>query len=116
MLEELLDVNKGLSAYQAEYNAASSAYDSLPGFASGGIASGPESGYPVMLHGTEMITPVNDFQSMASEIRDLKREIVKLRTENSAQNISLIKSSQKVEGNTERLEEWNIIGMPVEQS
>ena len=30
----------------------------LPGFASGGIASGPASGYPVMLHGTERITPL----------------------------------------------------------
>ena len=30
----------------------------IPGFQHGGIASGPMSGYPVMLHGTEKITPL----------------------------------------------------------
>lgn len=32
----------------------------LPSFAGGGIASGPRSGYPVMLHGTEVVTPVEN--------------------------------------------------------
>lgn len=32
---------------------------SLPGFASGGIASGPSSGYLAFLHGTEKVTPMN---------------------------------------------------------
>lgn len=31
----------------------------LPGFAEGGIAKGPKSGYPVILHGEEMIIPMN---------------------------------------------------------
>lgn len=32
----------------------------LPKFATGGIASGPTSGYPVMLHGREMVIPMPD--------------------------------------------------------
>jgi hypothetical protein len=32
----------------------------LLGFESGGIVSGPDSGYPVILHGTEKITPINN--------------------------------------------------------
>jgi hypothetical protein len=35
----------------------------LPGFASGGIASGPSSGYLAMLHGTEIVTPVRGASS-----------------------------------------------------
>jgi len=31
----------------------------IPGFQHGGVASGPMSGYPVILHGTERITPVS---------------------------------------------------------
>lgn len=34
----------------------------LPGFADGGIAKGPKSGYPVILHGEEMIIPMNKVQ------------------------------------------------------
>ena len=30
------------------------------GFASGGISSGPKSGYPVQLHGTEAVVPLPD--------------------------------------------------------
>ena len=33
---------------------------SLNPFASGGIASGPQSGYPVALHGTEAVVPLPD--------------------------------------------------------
>jgi len=50
-------------------DAASSGYTGtmdLPEYASGGIASGPLSGYPVMLHGTEAIIPLNGHQSVAS--------------------------------------------------
>jgi len=32
----------------------------MPKFASGGISSGPYSGYPVMLHGTEAVVPLNN--------------------------------------------------------
>ena len=31
----------------------------LPSFAGGGLATGPKSGYPVMLHGDEIVTPVD---------------------------------------------------------
>jgi len=32
----------------------------LLGFESGGIVSGPDSGYPVILHGTERVTPIDN--------------------------------------------------------
>ena len=33
--------------------------NALPSFAGGGLATGPKSGYPVMLHGDEIVTPVD---------------------------------------------------------
>lgn len=35
----------------------------LEGAASGGVFSGPSGGYPVMLHGNEIVIPMKDFQS-----------------------------------------------------
>lgn len=54
-------------AYDTSVNAYHTAYGvaalnsslQVPGYSEGGIASGPESGYPVILHGTEAITPIN---------------------------------------------------------
>ena len=40
--------------------------DALPKFASGGVASGPAAGYPVMLHGTEAVVPLNMIQQEVS--------------------------------------------------
>lgn len=37
----------------------------LPGFAEGGIAKGPKSGFPVMLHGEELIVPMNQVRKGA---------------------------------------------------
>lgn len=53
------------------------------GFADGGISSGPLSGYPAMLHGTELIVPLNDPKSARPsssesdpEVKALLRELV----------------------------------------
>jgi hypothetical protein len=51
-------------------------------FADGGISSGPLSGYPAMLHGTELIVPLNDPKSARPagesdpEVKSLLRELV----------------------------------------
>ena len=39
------------------------------GYADGGIATGPESGYPVMLHGTEAVVPLPDGRSIPVEMK-----------------------------------------------
>ena len=89
------------------------------GFADGGILTGPASGYDVSatFHGPEAIIPLDrlDNSSLISAVKSLRQEISQLREESKAHAISLIKSSQKVERNTENLDEWNQIGMPVEQ-
>jgi hypothetical protein len=38
-----------------------------PGFATGGMVSGPRSGYPVMLHGTELIVPLSEVGNMMGD-------------------------------------------------
>ena len=41
----------------------------MMGYADGGIATGPESGYPVMLHGTEAVVPLPDGRSIPVEMK-----------------------------------------------
>jgi hypothetical protein len=41
------------------------------GFSQGGVARGPESGYPVTLHGTEAIVPLPDGQSIPVTIKGM---------------------------------------------
>jgi hypothetical protein len=38
------------------------------GFAEGGVVTGPESGYPVMLHGTEAVVPLSGGRSIPVEL------------------------------------------------
>lgn len=41
----------------------------LLGFSEGGVASGPSSGYPVMLHGTEAVVPLSGGRSIPVEMK-----------------------------------------------
>lgn len=43
----------------------------LMGFSDGGIATGPKSGYPVMLHGTEAVLNPRQFQNLTSNMMNL---------------------------------------------
>lgn len=43
----------------------------LLGFADGGIASGPKSGYPVMLHGTEAVLNPKQFKNLTSNMMNM---------------------------------------------
>jgi hypothetical protein len=54
----------GLGMFDSFLRGISGGMIHLAGFASGGIASGPMSGYPVMLHGRERITPLNGRSSV----------------------------------------------------
>ena len=40
-----------------------------PGYATGGIAKGPQSGYPVMMHGTEAIVPLPNGKSIPVDMK-----------------------------------------------
>ena len=40
----------------------------LPGYKMGGIASGPQGGYPVMMHGTEAVVPLGNNRSIPVEL------------------------------------------------
>jgi len=44
---------------------------SLMGFSDGGIASGPKSGYPVMLHGTEAVLNPKQFKNLTSNMMNM---------------------------------------------
>jgi hypothetical protein len=46
-------------------------FKGLMGFADGGIASGPKSGYPVMLHGTEAVLNPKQFKNLTSNMMNL---------------------------------------------
>ena len=41
----------------------------MAGYATGGIAKGPNSGYPVMMHGTEAIVPLPNGKSIPVEMK-----------------------------------------------
>jgi hypothetical protein len=64
---------------------------SIPGFSDGGVASGPASGYPVILHGTEVITPIAKAGSLSGyndlEIKNLLTALVA--QGNKRQNVTL---------------------------
>ena len=46
-------------------------FKGLMGFSDGGIATGPKSGYPVMLHGTEAVLNPRQFQNLTSNMMNL---------------------------------------------
>ncbi len=46
-------------------------FKGLMGFADGGIASGPKSGYPVMLHGTEAVLNPKQFKNLTSNMMNM---------------------------------------------
>jgi hypothetical protein len=46
-------------------------FKGLLGFADGGIASGPKSGYPVMLHGTEAVLNPKQFKNLTSNMMNM---------------------------------------------
>lgn len=46
-------------------------FKGLMGFSDGGIASGPKSGYPVMLHGTEAILNPRQFKTLTSNMMNI---------------------------------------------
>jgi hypothetical protein len=102
------------------YNGDPDALRDRYGFSEGRILTGPVSGYGVdaTFHGPEAIIPLDrlDHSALITEIRNLRKEVGQLREESKAHAVSLIKSSQKVERNTEKLDEWNEIGMPAEQA
>ena len=41
----------------------------VSGFSQGGVASGPTSGYPAMLHGTEAVVPLSGGRSIPVEMK-----------------------------------------------
>ena len=47
------------------------AFKGLQGFADGGIASGPKSGYPALLHGTEAILNPGQFKNLTSNMMNM---------------------------------------------
>jgi len=50
-------------------NVASGVRERLPEFSAGGIASGPSSGYPAVLHGTEAVVPLAGGRSIPVEMK-----------------------------------------------
>jgi len=88
-----------------------------PGFADGGIASGPMSGFPATLHGTEAVIPLNgqriplevNNQEMIQEIRDLRTEVKQLKDNQEQSQYELVKFTKR---NNRQFEQWDIEGLP----
>jgi len=104
------------------YSASSSdkaAYNKLMstgGYATGGIAEGPTSGYPVTLHGREAIIPLGDGNSLTIDQSDLIEEVIALR-----QEVSELRHEQQRQHNASHqvqrdtrdvLEKWDTTGKP----
>jgi len=92
-----------------------------PGFADGGIASGPMSGFQATLHGTEAVIPLNgqriplevNNQDMIQELRELRSEVNQLRTEQGQSQYQITKNTKRTR---ETLEQFDIEGLPPERS
>lgn len=70
----LAGLSGGTSAIAGAASGGSSFLDifkGLMGFADGGIASGPKSGYPVMLHGTEAVLNPKQFKNLTSNMMNM---------------------------------------------
>jgi tape measure domain-containing protein len=81
------------------------------GYASGGIATGPNTGYPALLHGTEAIIPLSGGRGIPVEIDNgaLIREVAAMRSEMRAIMAEAAIQTKKVASMTKR---WEKIGMP----
>jgi len=92
-----------------------------PGFADGGIASGPMSGFQATLHGTEAVIPLNgqriplevNNEEMIQELRELRSEVNQLRTEQGQSQYQITKNTKRTR---ETLEQFDIEGLPPERS
>ncbi|MCU7885284.1 MAG: hypothetical protein KZQ82_13925, partial [Candidatus Thiodiazotropha sp. (ex Lucinoma annulata)] len=95
----------------------------VPYFANGGISSGPRSGYPVELHGTEAVIPLPDGRAvpvsltmkhnsndeLVKEIRRLREDLASARAEQRAIGVETIKATKKT---AKMLDRWDIDGQP----
>lgn len=59
----------GLPTLNNRYGGVVSNGKQLPGYATGGIASGSQAGYPVMMHGTEAVVPLPNGRSIPVEMQ-----------------------------------------------
>ncbi|MCU7841899.1 MAG: tape measure protein [Candidatus Thiodiazotropha sp. (ex Troendleina suluensis)] len=95
----------------------------VPYFANGGISSGPRSGYPVELHGTEAVIPLPDGRAvpvsltmkgnsndeLVKEIRRLREDLANARAEQRTIGVETIKATKKT---AKMLDRWDIDGQP----
>jgi len=95
--------------------------DDAQGYRNGGIASGPESGYTAMLHGTEAVIPLNgekiplevNNEEMINELRNLRNEVNQLRDEQSQSQYQITKNTKRTR---DTLEKFDIEGLPAERT
>jgi len=62
-------VPMGTGASYAGYARDGGVFESVPGYASGGIAKGRNAGYAAMLHGTEAVVPLPDGNKIPVEMK-----------------------------------------------
>jgi tape measure domain-containing protein len=95
--------------------------DDAQGYRNGGIASGPQSGYTAMLHGTEAVIPLNgekiplevNNEEMINELRNLRNEVNQLRDEQSQSQYQITKNTKRTR---DTLEKFDIEGLPPERT
>jgi len=124
-LDSLKSQEESLNDVSAEVRMAREALERLQGieqasgvgFADGGIASGPESGFQATLHGTEAVIPLNgqriplevNNQEMVQEIRELRTEVKQLKDNQEQSQYELVKFTKR---NNRQFEQWDIDGLP----
>ena len=59
----------GIAAPGSRYGSVMSGGKKAPGYAVGGVAKGPQSGYPAILHGTEAIVPLPNGKSIPVDMK-----------------------------------------------
>ncbi|MEW8494235.1 MAG: tape measure protein [Candidatus Thiodiazotropha taylori] len=101
-----------------------------PAYANGGISTGPSTGYPVELHGTEAVIPLPDnrsvpvsfisnskdssaYKDLVEEIRLLRAELIKAQEQNRSIGVETIKAVKKT---AKVLDRWDVDGQPSERT
>ena len=111
MAQPIKDVVSGIEGLQPVFSAFAGIMDTIKGafgivdrtegYASGGIASGPESGYFAKLHGTEAIIPLNGSSPMGKTEIHINCPNAMVVDKNMAQELAKL-----IYPHTKKLEAW----------
>jgi hypothetical protein len=120
-IESIIESVRTTSTFWSRSSHGAYGYEWFPGdtgAASGGVFTGPHTGYPMTLHGTEAVVPLPDGQSIPVDMRgadnsELINEIRKLREEMRLNRMTTESVAEHTSDTAGILGRWQREGLPV---